>query len=121
MCVYIYCVVEHVYQWVCMAWQDDFLTPCLSRMSFQPEIMPCRDDRSIVTNTLQIDRYFIKQLWTLWYKMNYSSFSKMCTNHNNYLDHSIKCAYFYPFIRIQEPFSLDKISQLDLNLFNQIP
>ena len=43
------------------------------------------------------------------------------TNLTNNLDHSIKFAYFYPFIRIQEPFSLDKISQLDLNLLNQIP
>ena len=92
---------------------------CPSRMSFQPEILPCRDDQSIVTNTLQINRYFIKQLW---YKMRYSSFSKICTtNHINNLDHSIKFAYFYSFIRIQEPFSLDKISQLDLNLLNQIP
>ena len=58
----------------------------------------------------------------LWYKMRYSTFSKMCTtNLINNLDHSIKFAYFYPFIRIQERFSLDKISQLDLNLLNQIP
>ena len=92
---------------------------CPSRMSFQPEILPCRDDPSIVTNTLQINRYFIKQLW---YNMRYSSFRKMrTTNLTNNLDHSIKFAYFYPFIRIQEPFSLDKISQLDLNLLNQIP
>ena len=88
-------------------------------MSFQPEILLCRDDQSIVTNTLQINMYFIKQLC---YKMRYSSFSKICTtNLNNNLDHSIKFAYFYSFIRIQEPFTLDKISQLDLNLLNQIP
>ena len=92
---------------------------CPSSMSFQPEILPCRDDQSIVTNTLQINRYFIKQLW---YKMRYSSFSKMCTTKLiNNLDHSIKFAYFYPFIRIQEPFRLGKISQLDLNLLNQNP
>ena len=94
------------------------LTLCLSRMSLQPEIMPCWSERSIVTNSLQINRYFIKQLR---YKMKYGSFSKMCTNLINDLDHSIKFTYFYLFIRIQEAFNLDKISQLDLNLLNQIP
>ena len=53
--------------------------------------------------------------------MKYGSFSKMCTNLINDLDHSIKFTYFYLFIRIQEAFYLDKISQLDLNLLNQIP
>ena len=37
------------------------------------------------------------------------------------IDHSITYAYLYPFIRMQEPFILDKITQLDLNLLNQIP
>ncbi|KAL4598136.1 hypothetical protein ACB092_11G038100 [Castanea dentata] len=39
-----------------MEWQDDFLTLCLSRMSFKSETMPCRYDRSFVTNALQINR-----------------------------------------------------------------
>ena len=39
----------------------------------------------------------------------------------NDIDHSITNAYIYPFIRMQEPFSLDKITQLDLYLLNQIP
>ena len=45
----------------------------------------------------------------------------MCTDLISDLDHSIKFTYFYLFIRIQEAFNLDKISQLDLNLLNQIP
>ena len=63
-------------------------------------------------------RYFIKQLC---YKMKYNSFGKMCTNLVNDIDHSITCSYPYAFLGMQEPFSLDKIPELDLNLLNQIP
>ena len=118
-CLYLYMLTYQIYIYIYIYLFTCSIFLCPSRMSFQPEILPCRDDPSIVTNTLQINRYFIKQLW---YNMRYSSFRKMrTTNLTNNLDHSIKFAYFYPFIRIQEPFSLDKISQLDLNLLNQIP
>ena len=104
--VHVHLLNIYIYIYIYLFTCSIFLCP--SRMSFQPEILPCRDDQSIVTNTLQINRYFIKQLC---YKMRYSSFSKICTtNLNNNLDHSIKFAYFYSFIRIQEPFSLYKIS-----------
>ena len=114
----IYCAAEHVYLWVCMEWRDGFLILCLTGMLFQLDIIPCADDQSIITYALQMGRYFIKQLR---YEMKYNSFIKMCTNLVNDIDHSITYAYLYPFIRMQEPFILDKITQLDLNLFNQIP
>ena len=44
----------------------------------------------------------------------------MCTILVNDIDYAITYAYLYPFIRIPEPFILDKITQLDLNLLNQI-
>ena len=104
--VHVHLLNIYIYIFIYLFMCSIFLCP--SRMSFQPEILLCRDDQSIVTNTLQINRYFIKQLW---YKMRYSSFSKICTTKLiNNLDHSIKFAYFYSFIRIQEPFSLYKIS-----------
>ena len=114
----IYCAAEHVYLWVCMEWRDGFLILCLIGMLFQLNIIPCTDDQSIITYALQMGRYFIKQLW---YEMKYNSFIKMCTNLVNDIDLSITYAYLYPFIRMQEPFILDKITQLDLDLLNQIP
>ena len=45
----------------------------------------------------------------------------MCTNLVNDIDHSITCSYPYAFLGMQEPFSLDKIPELDINLLNQIP
>ena len=43
--------------------------------------------------------------------MIYDSFNKILIND---IDHSITYAYIYPFIRMQETFSLDKLTQLDL-------
>ena len=63
----------------------------LTGMLFQLDIIPCTTDRCIVTYALQMGRYFIKQLR---YRMKFISFSKMCTNLINNLDHSFKYAYF---------------------------
>ena len=80
---------------------------CLTGMLFQLDIIPCTDDRSIFTYVLQMGRC----------KMKYNSFSKILINE---IDHSITNANIYPFIRMQETFSLDKTTKLDLNLLNQI-
>ena len=63
----------------------------LTGMLFQLDIIPCTTDQCIVTYALQMGRYFIKQLR---YRMKFISFSKMCTNLINNLDHSFKYAYF---------------------------
>ena len=84
-----------------MEWRDGYLILCLTGMLFQLDIIPCTDDWSIVTYVLQMGRC----------KMIYNSFNKILIND---IDHSITYAYIYPIIRMQETFSLDKLTQLDL-------
>ena len=84
-----------------MEWRDGYLILCLTGMLFQLDIIPCTDDWSIVTYVLQMGRC----------KMIYDSFNKILIND---IDHSITYAYIYPLIRMQETFSLDKLTQLDL-------